>query len=123
VRASALSGGPPTPSSGSRLGMDSGDFLVDTAPAAVASLVGYLILARWLFRRDLGGATLTAQDIEELVRDERKIADPKMMRTGLVVLMLTIVGFIVARPLGLQGATIALAGAVVLMIVSKDDVQ
>ena len=108
---------------GSRLGKDFGDFLINTAPAAIASLVGYLLLARWLFRRDLGGARLTAQDIEALVRDERKIADPKMMRTGLVVLLLTIVGFIVARPLGLQGATIALAGAVVLMIVSKDDVQ
>src|SRR6185503_1982570 len=118
-----LIGDPPNLIIGSRLGKDFGDFLVNTAPASIASLIGYLLLARWLFRDSLRGARLTKQDIDDLVREEQTIADPKMMRTGLVVLLFTIVGFIVARPLGLQGATVALAGAVVLMIVSKDDVQ
>jgi Na+/H+ antiporter NhaD/arsenite permease-like protein len=39
------------------------------------------------------------------------------------VLAATIVGFLVARPLGLEGATIALAGAVVLVILAKEDVH
>jgi len=118
-----LIGDPPNLIIGSRLGKDFGDFLVNTAPVSIVSLIGYLLLARWLFRDSLRGARLTKQDIDDLVREEQTIADPKMMRTGLVVLLFTIVGFIVARPLGLQGATVALAGAVVLMIVSKDDVQ
>lgn len=45
------------------------------------------------------------------------------MRLGLGVLGLTIVGFLFARQLGLEGATIALAGAVVLMILAKEDVH
>jgi Na+/H+ antiporter NhaD/arsenite permease-like protein len=118
-----LIGDPPNLIIGSRLGKDFGDFLINTAPASIASLVVYLAFARWLFRKQFTGRRLTSADIAELVREERRIADPRMMRSGLVVLALTIVGFVVARPLGLQGATIALAGAVVLMIVSKDDVH
>jgi Na+/H+ antiporter NhaD/arsenite permease-like protein len=118
-----LIGDPPNLIIGSRLGKDFGDFLLNTGPAATVALVVYLIFARWLFRHDLGGTRLTKADIDDLVRDERRIADPRMMRTGLIVLLLTIAGFVIARPLGLQGATIALAGAVVLMIVSKDDVH
>ena len=118
-----LIGDPPNLIIGSRLGKDFGDFLVHTAPASIASLIVYLAFARWLFREQLRVQALSATDIDALVREERRIADPRMMRTGLVVLLLTIAGFIVARPLGLQGATIALAGAVVLMIVSKDDVH
>ena len=118
-----LIGDPPNLIIGSRLGKDFGDFLLNTGPAAAVALVVYLIFARWLFRHQFGAARLSEADIEELVRDERRIADPRMMRTGLVVLLLTIAGFVIARPLGLQGATIALAGAVVLMIVSKDDVH
>jgi Na+/H+ antiporter NhaD/arsenite permease-like protein len=35
----------------------------------------------------------------------------------------TILGFLLSRPLGLQGATIAMTGAVVLMIVTREDVH
>ena len=118
-----LIGDPPNLNIGSRLGKDFGDFLLNTGPAATASLIAYLLFARWLFRHDFAARRLTADDIAELVRAERKIEDPRMMRNGIIVLALTILGFIVARPLGLQGATVALAGAVVLMIVSKDDVH
>jgi len=118
-----LIGDPPNLIIGSRLGKDFGDFLLNTAPAATVSLVVYLLFARWLFRRELGAKRLSAADIDELVREERRIVDKRMMRSGVIVLLLTIAGFIAARPLGLQGATIALAGAVVLMIVSRDDVH
>src|SRR2546425_9645601 len=45
------------------------------------------------------------------------------MRLAAVVIGLAIVGFLLSRPLGLQGATIALTGAVVLMIVAREDVH
>src|SRR4051812_3649759 len=120
-----LIGDPPNLIIGSRLGKDFGDFLVNTGPAALASLLAYLAFARWLFRRELasGPQGLAREDIDELVREERQIQDPHLMRVGLAVLALTVVGFMVARPLGLEGATVALAGAVVLVIVAKEDVH
>lgn len=120
-----LIGDPPNIIIGSRLNKDFNDFLLNAAPAAIAALIVYLGFARWLFRKELAGAVqaLEPEDIERLVVAERKIEDPHLMRIGLGVLAVTIVGFLFARTLGLEGATIALAGAVVLMILAKEDVH
>jgi Na+/H+ antiporter NhaD/arsenite permease-like protein len=120
-----LIGDPPNIIIGSRLNKDFNDFLIHAAPAAIASLTAYLVFARWLFRKELAAArnALEPEDIERLVREERRIEDPRLLRLGLAVLGLTIVGFLLARPLQLEGATIALAGAVVLMILAKENVH
>lgn len=120
-----LIGDPPNIIIGSRLGKDFGDFLVNAAPVSVVALGAYLVFARWLFRGELASArtALEPEDIDRLVRAERRIEDPQRMRLGLGVLGATIVGFLIARPLGLEGATIALAGAVVLMILAREDVH
>jgi len=120
-----LIGDPPNIIIGSRLGKDFGDFLVNVGPVALIALVAYLVFARWLFRAELAGArtALEPEDIARLVEAERRIEDPHRMRLGLAVLGATVVGFLLARPLGLEGATIALAGAVVLVILAKEDVH
>ncbi len=120
-----LIGDPPNIIIGSRLDKDFNDFLLNAAPAAIAALLAYLAFARWLFRKELASAVtaLEPDDIERLVTEERRIEDPHLMRLGLGVLAVTIVGFLLARALGLEGATIALAGAVVLMILAKEDVH
>jgi len=107
------------------MGKDFNDFLVNLTPAATAALVVYLFLARWLFRSELRAAAtvLDAGDIQRLVDEERRIADPRLMRISGVVLGLTILGFLLSRVAGLEGATIALTGAVVLMIVAREDVH
>jgi len=120
-----LIGDPPNIIIGSQMGKDFNDFLLNLAPAAIASLVAYLVFARWLFRKDLREATtaLEPEDIRRLVEEERKIEDPRLMRIALVVMGFTILGFLLSRALGLEGATIALTGAVVLMIVAREDVH
>jgi Na+/H+ antiporter NhaD/arsenite permease-like protein len=107
------------------MGKDFNDFLVNLTPAAAAALAVYLLLARWLFRSELRAAAtvLDAGDIQRLVDEERRIADPRLMRVSGVVLGLTILGFLLSRVVGLEGATIALTGAVVLMIVAREDVH
>ncbi len=120
-----LIGDPPNILIGSRFGKDFNDFLLNLTPTIAITLAAYLVFARWLFRRELRtiATALDPDDIARLVREERTIADPGLMRTSLVVLGLTIIGFLLSRPLHLQGATIALTGAVVLMIVAKQDVH
>ena len=120
-----LIGDPPNIIIGSQMGKDFNDFLVNLAPAAVAALVVYLVLARWLFGSELRAATkvLDADDIQRLVDEERRIADPHLMRISAAVLGFTILGFLLSRLFGLEGATIALTGAVVLMIVAREDVH
>jgi Na+/H+ antiporter NhaD/arsenite permease-like protein len=120
-----LIGDPPNIIIGSQMGKDFNDFLVNLAPVATAALVVYLLMARWLFRDELRAAVsaLEPDDIERLVAEERKITNVPLMRVSLGVMALTIVGFLLSRPLGLEGATIAMTGAVVLMIVTREDVH
>ena len=120
-----LIGDPPNIIIGSQMGKDFNDFLVNLTPAATAALVVYLILARWLFRDELRAATsvLEPNDIARLVEEERKIVNVPLMRISLGVMALTILGFLFSRALGLEGATIAMTGAVVLMIVAREDVH
>ena len=120
-----LIGDPPNILVGSAFNKDFNDFLINLTPVVIVALIAYLIAARWLFRSELAGmpAALEPADIDRLVREERKIADVPIMRTSLVIMGITILGFILARPLHLEAATIAMAGAVVLMIVGKQDVH
>jgi Na+/H+ antiporter NhaD/arsenite permease-like protein len=120
-----LIGDPPNIIIGSQMGKDFNDFLVNLTPAATAALVVYLILARWLFRDELRAATsaLEPDDIARLVEEERKIVNVPLMRISLGVMALTILGFLFSRALGLEGATIAMTGAVVLMIVARENVH
>lgn len=123
--AATLIGDPPNILIGSAFDKDFNAFLDTVAPICAVALVVYLIFARWLFRRELREAVtaLEPEDIERLVREERTIEDVPLMRKSLVVMALTIFGFVVARPLQLDGATIAITGAVVLMIVARQDVH
>jgi Na+/H+ antiporter NhaD/arsenite permease-like protein len=123
--AATLIGDPPNILIASAFDKDFNSFLDTVAPICAAALVAYLLFARWLFRRELAGAVtaLEPDDIARLVREERRIADIPLMRKSLVVMVLTVVGFVIARPLHLDGATIALTGAVVLMIVAREDVH
>lgn len=123
--AATLIGDPPNIIIGSQMGKDFNDFVINVGPAATVALVVYLVLARWIFRAELreAAAALDPEDIQRLVDDERRIADPRLMRIAAIVMGFTILGFLLSRPLGLQGATIAMTGAVVLMIVTREDVH
>jgi Na+/H+ antiporter NhaD/arsenite permease-like protein len=120
-----LIGDPPNIIIGSQMGKDFNDFLLNLTPAATAALAVYLVLARWLFRDELRAATsaLEPDDITRLVEAERKIVNVPLMRISLGVMALTILGFLFSRTLGLEGATIAMTGAVVLMIAAREDVH
>ncbi len=120
-----LIGDPPNILIGSAFNKDFGAFLVNTFPPMTIGLAAYLVQARWLFRRELAAAAsaLEPDEIERLVREERRITNVPLMRISLGVMALTIVGFLLARPLGIGNASIALGGAVVLMVLAKEDVN
>jgi Na+/H+ antiporter NhaD/arsenite permease-like protein len=118
--AATLIGDPPNILIGSAADLDFVAFLVNMAPLAAVLLGIYLVAARWLFRRHL---VLDASLRDAfLALDERQmITNPRLLRRSLVVLGLTLIGFLVHGALGLEPATIALSGAVVLMVVARED--
>jgi Na+/H+ antiporter NhaD/arsenite permease-like protein len=118
--ASTLIGDPPNILIGSAADIDFATFAANMVPLAVINLVFFLLAARWLFRKHL---TMDAGMRDSLLAlDEREmIADPVLLRKSVVVLGLTLIGFLVHGQLGYEPATIALTGAVALMVVARED--
>jgi Na+/H+ antiporter NhaD/arsenite permease-like protein len=115
-----LIGDPPNILIGSAADIDFLSFALNMGPLAAINLVGFLVAARWLFRSEL---SLDPERRDALLAlDERDmIGNPRLLRQSLVVLGLTLVGFLVHGPLGYEPATVALTGAVALMIVARED--
>ena len=118
--ASTLIGDPPNILIGSAAGLDFVDFLGHMTPVAVVILAAFLLSARWLFRDQL---TLDpALRVALLQLNEREmITQPRLLRASLVVLGLTLLGFLLHAPLGYEPATVALTGAIVLMLVAREE--
>jgi Na+/H+ antiporter NhaD/arsenite permease-like protein len=118
--AATLIGDPPNILIGSAAGLDFNAFLVHLAPLMAVLLGIYLVAARWIYRSQLVVDAERSRTL--LALDEREmIGDPPLLRRSLLVLGLTLVGFVLHGPLGYEPATIALTGAVVLMLVTRQD--
>jgi Na+/H+ antiporter NhaD/arsenite permease-like protein len=117
--AATLIGDPPNILIGSAAGIDFGAFLVNMAPLSAILLAVYLVAARWLFRDLLtADPEMRARLLELNERD--MITNPELLRRSLAVLGLTLVGFLLHGALHLEPATVALAGAVVLMVIARE---
>jgi Na+/H+ antiporter NhaD/arsenite permease-like protein len=115
-----LIGDPPNILIGSAAGLDFGDFLVNLAPVVVVIFGAFLVIMRLVFggsmQDDVDRLDLLAQ-----VDPAVEIRDRPLMIRALIVLGLTIAGFLAHSAIGLEAATVALLGATVLMIVGPLD--
>ena len=116
--AATLIGDPPNLLIGSAADLGFDAFLFHMAPLSALLLALYLVAARWLFRNDLRADPDLRDGLLQL--DERQmITNPRLLRSSLIVLGATLVGFLLHGPLHLEPATVAMTGAVVLMVVAR----
>jgi Na+/H+ antiporter NhaD/arsenite permease-like protein len=115
-----LIGDPPNILIGSAAGLDFGDFLVNLAPVVVVIMVAFVGIMWLAFGRRMEDDA-NRLDILATVDPAAAIKDRSLMIRALVVLVLTLVGFLFHSVLGLEAATIALLGATVLMFVGPLD--
>jgi Na+/H+ antiporter NhaD/arsenite permease-like protein len=115
-----LIGDPPNIMIGSAAGLDFGDFLVNLAPVVVVIMFVFVGIMWLAFGRSMEDDA-DRLDILATVDPAAAIKDRPLMNRALVVLGLTLVGFLFHSVLGLEAATIALMGATVLMIVGRMD--
>ncbi len=115
-----LIGDPPNILIGSAAGLDFVDFLVHLAPVVVVIMIVFVFMMRRSFR---GSMEDDADRLDRLAKVDpaAAIKDRKLMIRALIVLGLTIVGFLFHTALGLEAATIAMLGATVLMLVGPLD--
>lgn len=115
-----LVGDPPNILIGSAAGIDFLTFTSNLAPVSLLILIVFLGLSWFMFRNDLRAGRSGALDIEALEADAL-ITDRPLLHKTLVVMAGVIVGFLIHGALHLEPATIALAGATILLLWGRSD--
>ena len=100
--------------------LDFNDFLLNLAPIILIILGFWLLCARFLFFR---GVTVDEDArARVMAMDEREVlTNPTLLRTSLIVLGLTLVGFLLHGALDYEPATIALMGAAALLVITREE--
>lgn len=122
--AATLIGDPPNIIIGSATDLSFMDFFVHLAPVNIAVFIATILILKILFRKDLKGNGDVNYDEVLAGMDETKvIKDRILLRRSMIVLGLTIAGFMTHDLLGLKPATIGLGGGCVLLIWSGTDIE
>ena len=117
-----LIGDPPNILIAGATGLTFGEFLVNLAPIAVITLIVVTGLLYFFYRKSFRIAPQARARVMDL--DARaSIEDPAELKRTLPVLVLTILAFFVHGPLGIEPATVALTGAAVMLVVSRQDLE
>jgi len=115
-----LIGDPPNILIGSAAGIDFLTFAANLAPIAIIILIAFIGLSWFLFKKELQVAKIDPLSIEVLDTSEL-ITNAPLLRKSLVVLAGVLLGFLFHGALHIEPATIALAGATVLMLWGRID--
>ncbi len=117
-----LIGDPPNILIAGATGLSFNEFALNLAPVAIVTLVVVVGVLYLFYRRRLridpaNGAKVMALDAR------RSIEDPGELRRTLPILVLTIVAFFFHGPLGIEPATVALTGAAVMLLLSRQSLE
>jgi Na+/H+ antiporter NhaD/arsenite permease-like protein len=113
-----LIGDPPNIIIGSAAGLSFNDFVLHLTPIVLVILAAQLAVNHLLWGRRM---LVSAKDRARVMAfDEREaITDRRLLRQSLVVVLLVILGFVLARALRLEPGTIALSGAALLLLLDN----
>ncbi len=113
-----LIGDPPNIMIGSAAGLTFNQFVLNLTPVIVLILVANALALHLLWGRKLSAASEDRQRV--LAMDEREaITDPVLLKHCLWVLAGVLLAFVLAREIHLEPGTIAMTGAVVLILIDN----
>jgi Na+/H+ antiporter NhaD/arsenite permease-like protein len=116
---STLIGDPPNIIIASRAGLTFTDFLVHSLPLTIILLAMFVVMARWLFRKDLR-VMGNVHGLDDL-RPVDAITNVRMLRRSLVVLLLVMVAFSLHSVMHLDPSVVAMMGAGAMVLVSRTE--
>ncbi len=112
-----LIGDPPNIIIGSAAKLSFNDFLANTMPVAIVSMVFLIAVVFFLYRKSLK-ASLKARALIMRFNEKEAITDKILMQKSLFVLTLVVIGFTAGHSMGIEPGTSALAGAATLMLLA-----
>jgi len=115
-----LIGDPPNILIGSAAGIDFTTFIVHMGPISLLILLAFLGLAWLMFRKELRARPVRVADLSALEAAELITSRP-LLRKGIIVMGGVIFGFLFHGSLHIESATVALAGATVLLLWARTD--
>jgi Na+/H+ antiporter NhaD/arsenite permease-like protein len=113
-----LIGDPPNILIGSQVGLSFNDFVYHLTPIIAVIMIVQAIMIHLLWGKDLK-ASPEAEARVMAMKPAESIEDWRLLKQSLAVLTLVMIGFVLARPLHLEPATIAVFGAAVLMLLDN----
>ncbi|WP_347488361.1 ArsB/NhaD family transporter [Desulfoscipio sp. XC116] len=115
-----LIGDPPNIMIGSATHLGFMDFIINLTPVIVVVYVVTLTLMRLIYRSQLVADPERQAKIMEL-NEYDELKDMQLLRKCLIVLALTITGFVLHQYVHLESSVIALTGASLLLLISRED--
>jgi Na+/H+ antiporter NhaD/arsenite permease-like protein len=113
-----LIGDPPNILIGSQVGLTFNDFVLHLTPVIVIVMIVQAVMIHFLWGKELR-STPEAQAAVMAMKAKEAIEDWLLLKQSLVVITIVMVGFVLARPLHLEPATIAMLGAAILMLLDN----
>jgi Na+/H+ antiporter NhaD/arsenite permease-like protein len=113
-----LIGDPPNILIGSQVGLDFNAFVMNLTPVVIVVLAVQTLWIHLKWGQQMKASSEAKARVMDMIPREA-IMDPVLLRQSLVVLGAVIVVFVLARPLHLEPATIAMLGAGVLMLLDN----
>jgi Na+/H+ antiporter NhaD/arsenite permease-like protein len=113
-----LIGDPPNIMIGSAVNLSFNDFLLNLAPIVPLIMLVTLVIIYVIWGRHMQASDETRERIMRF-REREAITDVTLLKQSLLVLALVIAGFVLAHPLRLEPATIAMFGAALLLLLSN----
>jgi Na+/H+ antiporter NhaD/arsenite permease-like protein len=115
-----LIGDPPNIMIASKAGLNFMDFIEHLTPAIVIIFIVWMIVWKFVFGQRLKVSQGNKERIMAM-NEEELIKDAKLLKKSLTVLTLTILGFVLHGFFHYEPATVALAGASVLLLISGEE--
>jgi len=116
--AATLIGDPPNIMIGSAAGFGFGDFVRNMAPILVVIAAVTLICLYFMFRKSYADCDVRETHVLE-INPQDEIKDKGLVIKSLIVLGITIAGFMLHKVIHMESATIALAGAALLFLLAR----
>ena len=113
-----LIGDPPNILIGSQVGLTFNDFVYNLAPVILVVMAVQAVIIHLLWGKDLR-ASHDAEERVMAMKATDSITDWVLLKQALAILTLVMITFVLARPLHLEPATIALFGAAILMLLDN----
>lgn len=115
-----LIGDPPNILIGSAAGLSFNDFIIHLAPISIIVAIVTIGMLYWWYRKELVMQPGTQESIMAF-RPEEAITDKPLLWKSLFVIGLVLIGFFTHGATHLEGATIALAGAALLLLLTMHE--